>query len=82
MIKNNAGERTTPKLLAQEILIDALAVKLEFLGEDTGFDDLTDREKDIVGDQVVKQVNRIRKMFGWPELESWADGTAHGAGDK
>jgi len=78
VIKNNAGERTTPKQLAQEILIDAIETKLEFLNEDTGMDDLTLVEFDRVADQFIKQYNRVRKMCGWPELESWAEGKAGG----
>jgi hypothetical protein len=74
MIKNNDGERTTPKQLAQEIIIFALDGKLEFLNEDTGMDDLTVVEFDRVADQFIKQYSRIRKMFGWPPLESWEEG--------
>ena len=74
MISNNAGERTTPKLLAEEIIIVALDAKPEFLTEDDGFDDLTDRETDLVADQFVKLYNRVRRMFGWEELPPWEEG--------
>ena len=80
MIKNNNGDKTTPKQLAWEIVIDALATKLEFLNEDTGMDNLTLVEFDRVADQYIKQYNRIRVMAGYEPLESWAEGKAGGAG--
>ena len=70
--KNTDGEKTTPKQLAQDLLMDyvanALGYGFERL-EENGLT-LTEKQKEIVGDQLQKQADRIAKMFGFEKAWS------------
>ena len=69
MIANLDGEKITPKEAAREIImgkLDGLMLNPEgavfsYQGKATA------REKDLIEDQLSKEVNRIARHFGWDE---------------
>lgn len=72
MIRSVDGERLTPKQKAQELILDAIvSVTMYRLSEDD--EEMTEREKALVEEQVVKQKERVEKMFGF-EPGSWRFG--------
>lgn len=66
-MKNCDGNHTTPKTLAQQIIMDAVSAKMEFFSEDIELDHLTDRQKEQVYDQGQKLAKRIAKMLNYNE---------------
>jgi len=72
MIKSLDGERLTPKQKAQELVLDAIvSVVMYRLNEEEG--QMTEREKAQVEDQIVKQKERVEKLFGF-QPGSWGFG--------
>jgi hypothetical protein len=70
MIVDDEGERSTPKQLAQDIVLDAIAGKVGFWEEyaDVRVDKLTERERQAINDQIKKQFERVQTLFnqsGW-----------------
>ena len=69
MLKDNDGKKTTPKKKAQDILMDNISLALGYWQEKMGFniEDMTDREKELVSDQMEKIADRIAKICGYEE---------------
>lgn len=67
MIKDLDGEKTTPKKLAQDIIMDQIALAIGYGLEkyDSYEGDLTEREGKLVQEQIEKQANRVAKIFGY-----------------
>lgn len=66
-ILDDTDQPTTPKRLAQELLMDGVAVTRGYWGEKIGdrYDRMTKRERDAVTGQLEKQGDRIAHMFGY-----------------
>ena len=65
MILDNDGQKTTPKKLASDILLDGINIRIDFWGlEDDVFEKMTEREVELVGDQIRKLSNRMAKAIG------------------
>jgi len=73
MIRSITGERLTPKQLAQEIIMQQVAQSMYRLYEGIEGEGLTDRERVLVEAQIVKQKERIERLFGY-EAGSWGFG--------
>ena len=65
MLKNNKDEAVTPKGMAQQVLLDAILAKIEFIDEDILLRDATKRENRLVLEQSVKLAKRIAKLLGF-----------------
>lgn len=67
------GEPTTPKLLAQDIILDSISARggywHEFMSNE--YEKMTPRERRMVTEQLKKQFARVQKMFG---QEGWGFG--------
>lgn len=59
--------RVTPKHKAQEELLHAMQIAFVRLmdGDSEDISNLTDREKDLLWDQMNKQMGRVEKLFGF-----------------
>jgi hypothetical protein len=70
MIVNEAGEKCTPKDKAKEVMVDAIKLSIEKWIEDHPEDisQMTDRELDLLNDQLLKLLKRVYKMLGIEEL--------------
>lgn len=67
MIKDG-NKKVTPKIKAQDLLMDAISVKLGYWTHENlnGLTDgMTEREIKLVQEQMQKQADRIAKMFGF-----------------
>ena len=60
-------KKVTPKRLAQQIIVDTLRVKLEFLDEGGECPEMTEREAALVREQMYKLTARVYKMMGFTE---------------
>jgi hypothetical protein len=69
MIEYN-GKRTTPKLMAQQIILDSVSARADYWYEfqQDDYDKMTARERQLVDEQLDKQFERVQKMFG---QEGW-----------
>jgi hypothetical protein len=68
------GKHTTPKLLAEDILMNAICVALEFMGENAQVQHLSKAEKLKVYGQSVKVAKRLAKVLHYqPESFPWSD---------
>jgi hypothetical protein len=67
MLKSATGEKRTPKEMAQAILMDAINCKLEFWKEQNWTDGATERENELVSDQLKKIADRLAKSLGYKE---------------
>ena len=65
MLKNTNDETVTPKGMAQQVLLDAILAKIEFIDEDILLRDATVRENRLVLEQSVKLAKRIAKLLGF-----------------
>jgi hypothetical protein len=65
MIKDTDGNRQTAKQKAKALLLDALAVKVDYWTEDWAAcaDDMTDREQEAVSVQLAKLERRLAKIL-------------------
>lgn len=63
MIKDLDGNKLTPKQKAQDLLMEAMTAAMYYLNEDPH---MTAAEKRRVEDQMVKQKERVEKLFGFP----------------
>ena len=70
MIKDYKGNKKTPKILAQDIIMDKLAVARGYWTEGMEAEGLTDREIKLVSEQLEKECDRIAKRFNYNN--SWA----------
>lgn len=70
-IRNEAGEKCTPKDKAKEIVVDSINMNIEKWIDDHPEDigQMTDRELALVDDQLQKQVRRVYKLLGIEEIE-------------
>lgn len=64
-------ETVTPKRLAQELIMDAVAVARGYWGENSSvtFEDMTERERTLVDEQLEKLGDRVARMMGFED--SW-----------
>lgn len=62
-----ANQKTTPKLWAQELIMDLVSQRMYRFYEDTSLytDQMTEKEKAQVEIQLQKQADRVAKMFGF-----------------
>jgi hypothetical protein len=68
------GDHTTPKQLAEQILMDAISSKLEFIDESLETDHLTPAERAKVDDQAFKIAKRIASLLHFdPESFLWSN---------
>jgi hypothetical protein len=66
MIKNEAGEKCTPKDLANEILAKCLGLNEFWIRRNPdAITDMTERELGMFNDQVAKQAARCFKILGY-----------------
>jgi chorismate mutase len=70
MIVNEQDERLTPKVAAQDIILAAISSRAGYWDEagDLKAEKMTEREKLAVGEQILKQFERVQKLFnqsGW-----------------
>ena len=72
MITNENGQKMTPKKVAQDMIMDGLAISRGYWGEkhETQYEKMTERERDQVDEQLKKQGDRVARMFGFDE--SWS----------
>jgi hypothetical protein len=73
MIRDIHGKRTTPKRLAQWLIMDHLSLVQGYWREQySGIitNDMTEREKLLVEEQLKKVSDRIARSFGYDE--SWS----------
>lgn len=69
MIKTYNNRKVSPKVKAQDVLFHYLTNALDYWGEsDEYYKKLTEKDKRKVQNQMIKQVNRIAKMFGFEEI--------------
>lgn len=66
--KENGGtipkyKRTTPKLFAEKLIMDKLSDVSGYWQEYSGSDDMTDKEIELVEDQLKKITKRIAKVI-------------------
>lgn len=71
-MKDCFGNHTTPKKLAESILMDAINAKMEFIGEDDSVMHLTFKQRGSVYEQARKCAGRVsstlnydRDSFNW-----------------
>jgi hypothetical protein len=71
MITNQNGQKTTPKQVAQDMLMDAVGTTRGYWAEkhEEQHGAMTPRERQLVDEQLQKQGDRIARMFGFDE--SW-----------
>jgi hypothetical protein len=62
-MKDTNGDHTTPKWLAEQILMDALNCKMEFFLESVEIDHLTKKQQQQVFNQAQKIGQRIAKTL-------------------
>ena len=67
MLKNTKDETVTPKGMAQQVLLDAILAKIEFIDEDILLRDATKRENRLVLEQSEKLAKRIAKLLGFDQ---------------
>ena len=62
-------ENTTPKLWAQDVLMDIISQYSYRLEDKAAYsqDKMTEREKQLCMEQLKKQADRIAKMFGFEQ---------------
>ena len=73
MILDDDGDRSTPKEVAQSLILDAIAGKVGFWEEEgyaagINVDKLTERERTLINEQIKKQFDRVQTLFnqsGW-----------------
>jgi hypothetical protein len=72
MITDRHGQKMTPKHVAQDMIMDGLAMTRGYWGEkhDEQYEKMTEREREQVTEQLQKQGDRIARMFGFDE--SWS----------
>lgn len=67
------GNHTTPKQLAEQVLMDAISCRLEFIDESQEIDHLTDKQKEQVYGQVYKVAKRLAKQLHFdPDSFLWS----------
>lgn len=68
MIKDVHGKKLTPKRMAQDILLDKISEALGYWQEQGHLTKgMTEREIELVKEQMKKQADRIARMFGYEE---------------
>lgn len=68
MIKNDEGQRMTPKQKANQILMDGVSVTLGYWIEKTHVTEgMTGREREEIQHQMKKQADRVAKLLGYEE---------------
>lgn len=73
-MKDYLGNRTTPKMVAESILMNQICAKLEFIGEDAQISNMTDAQRQLVYTQSVKIAKRLAKVLHYdPESFPWSD---------
>lgn len=65
MIKDYDGNKTTPKRKAEELLRDALVLKLEYWFEENEVKDMTEKEYKSVQEQMNKILPRLLKKLNY-----------------
>jgi hypothetical protein len=72
VILDDDGKKTTPKKLAQLLLMDSIGRMRGYWYEQEGFDfeKLTERETAQINEQLEKQGDRLAKVLGYPH--SWS----------
>ena len=67
------GKRTTPKLMAQQIILDSVSSRAGYWHETQAddYDNMSERERRLVREQIDKQFDRVQKLFG---QEGWSLG--------
>lgn len=69
-IKNEAGEKCSPKDLANEILISCLErVEHWIEAHPETIEGMTERELGLLNDQILKQSKRCYKILGATEVQ-------------
>ena len=71
MIVDEKGDKITPKLKAQDILMSSMASAMYSLTESYHNDKMTERDISKVREQIQKQGDRVAKMFGYDK--AWFD---------
>ena len=65
-IKDVSGERSTPKLKAAEILLDAVATSVGYWAETWRRNEgMTTREEELVHEQMRKLGDRLARLLGY-----------------
>jgi hypothetical protein len=73
-MKDYSGKPTTPKMMAEGILMSQICVKLEFFGEEDRIAHLTNSQKKLVYAQSVKISKRLAKVLHYqPESFPWSE---------
>ncbi len=72
MITNENGQKETPKQVAQDMIMDGLALSRGYWSEkhETQYNKMTELERKRIDEQLKKQGDRIARMFGFDE--SWS----------
>lgn len=73
-MKTSDGKHTTPKTLAEDILMDAISAKMEFFGESGEVRHLTAKQKGKVFEQAHKVANRLAKRLGYDSYSGLGEG--------
>ncbi len=72
-MKDYAGNHTTPKQMAEQILMDAIVGRMEFFIESQEMDGFTEAQKRQVYRQAVKIAKRTAKVMHFdPESFAWS----------
>lgn len=71
MITDRNGQKVTAKMLAQDLLMDSIAVARGYWTEKLAdqYELMTPREREQFSEHLKKQSDRIARMFGYEE--SW-----------
>jgi hypothetical protein len=72
MITNENGQKETAKKVAQDMLMDGIALARGYWVErhESQYDKMTPREREKINEQLKKQADRVARMFGFDE--SWS----------
>jgi predicted amidophosphoribosyltransferase len=72
-MKDYAGNKITPKQLAEQILADAIDAKMEFFLECAELDHLTENQKQKTFNQAQKIAQRLAKQLHFrPDSFNWS----------
>lgn len=63
-IKNDLGEKITPKQFVQDYFLSGVASLETTAGVNPNLEGLSDREKGLISDQIARYATRLRKVLG------------------
>lgn len=73
-MKDCSGKHTTPKTMAESILMNQVCAKLEFIGEDAQIAHLSMAQRKLVYVQSVKIAKRLATVMHYdPDSFPWSD---------